>query len=688
MKMTSGADRAGLVPQTKETIPMAKQLVGPVERHVDKAVLGIAGLALIAVAAQFLVTSPNKLDLRNETVTPKTIDPKVQEFAQSVRQTVRSARPPEHEVEDLSSEFTAVAAEAGTAGTREAWPAVAALLPKVPLVGPPVVIEGEIELIEPPAPQKPRIASGRSTVFLPPDGGFPEGTELLYYTPTNWATVSAIVDVDELRTMQRNEYLPDREEVYFTRIEAQRQRMQPDGTWPETWEDVTLYQPFGADERRQPPDLKLVTEEDRLTVEYGAMNQLEGYFNELKRPNVQLSVLRPMPPEFVSPAYWEMPVITSRTDVLRMDDEYLYPDEKPADVPEDRYPDAPEAAVASTPGEDIEQRETLQEANRRRFREADELLARGNRENNVDLVIQAQNKWHEIMTAMDPRTQQRSPQSDIDRAMKLRQDAEQTILDIQRRRLRNLRGAEGPGGDAKPAAPKRQLLSAQQVWVHDALAGSIKSGATYRYRIRYRLYNRMAGLPNLLRNPQDATIPTIASAWSAPSDPVEIPPDRRYYLATAYDTRNEIGLEFYQWFEGVWTRPRGTEKFGIGDVLRFVARAPLPRRDDPTMADNAELNFGTDATLIDIEFDRPFPERALTRSRGFQFEDQPDTVAAFIDEDGHVFERSMSIDKSHPGRSEIRDKIWKPEPAAAAPKQPPIPGQGPPGKTRRPSRRP
>jgi hypothetical protein len=648
---------------------MAKQLVGPVERHVDKVVLGIAGVVLIAVVAKFLVTSPNKLEIRNEMVSPSSIDLKVREFAQSVRQTIRAATPPDHEVEVLGPVFDASAAPIPA----DDWPTVAALLPEVPLVGPPVVIEGDIRLISAPAPGKPRVVAGRSTFYLPPPEGVSEGDELQFEVPANWATVSSVVNVDQLRILQRDHYLPDREEVYFTRVEIQRQKLNADGSWPEDWDDVAPYLAFVEHERPQPPEIALTTEEDRITVSHIVMTEIEGYFNELKRPSVQLDILRPRPPEMVTETYWSLPVVTTRMDVLRMDDQYLYPEEKPTLNPDDRYPDAPIEVEAPTGDGGKEAGESLQDANRRRFKQADDLYSQGDRENSIDLVTQAQNVWLEIIAAIDA-TGQKSPQSDIDRAQKLRRDAEQLKLDIRRRLLRPQQTPQVPGG--APVAVLRPQMSTQQVWVHDALAGSLQSGTTYRYRLRVWLYNRMAGLPNLLAEPADATVPMVATEWSEPSKPVEIPPDRRYFLASAYNSRNEIGIEFYQWFEGVWTKPRGTEKFAIGDVMSFLARAPLPRRDDPEEVDNAELRFFADATLLDIEFDMPSPERARTRNRGFQFEDQPDTVAAFVDSDGHVFERSLNIDKSHPDRTAARERAWTaPRKLSSAPT--PTPGQSP-----------
>ena len=42
---------------------MAKQLVNPIERHIEKAIVGVAGLVLLGAIARYLVTSPNQIDL-------------------------------------------------------------------------------------------------------------------------------------------------------------------------------------------------------------------------------------------------------------------------------------------------------------------------------------------------------------------------------------------------------------------------------------------------------------------------------------------------------------------------------------------------------------------------------------------------------------------------------------------------
>ena len=45
---------------------MAKQLVSPVERHVEKGILGVAVVLLLGVVAMYLVSSPNQMELGGE----------------------------------------------------------------------------------------------------------------------------------------------------------------------------------------------------------------------------------------------------------------------------------------------------------------------------------------------------------------------------------------------------------------------------------------------------------------------------------------------------------------------------------------------------------------------------------------------------------------------------------------------
>ena len=84
---------------------MAKQLVNPLERHVEKGVLGLAVLLLLGVAAKFLVTSPNQIELGGETVAPNTIDQLLLQTASKTRERIRSARSETEDVTELAGDF-------------------------------------------------------------------------------------------------------------------------------------------------------------------------------------------------------------------------------------------------------------------------------------------------------------------------------------------------------------------------------------------------------------------------------------------------------------------------------------------------------------------------------------------------------------------------------------------------------
>src|SRR5262245_40492580 len=109
---------------------MAKQLVNPIERHAEKAVLALAGLALVYVIARYVVTTPNSLELAGERVTPSTIDQKVAQKAADAVARLRAAPPKTSIPEPLHTAFEAAVAPADF----PALPGVVALAPEVPLV--------------------------------------------------------------------------------------------------------------------------------------------------------------------------------------------------------------------------------------------------------------------------------------------------------------------------------------------------------------------------------------------------------------------------------------------------------------------------------------------------------------------------------------------------------------------------
>ena len=72
---------------------MAKQAVSPIERHVEKGVLGVTALVLLSAVAMFLVRSPNTLEMDGQEVGPGEIDDRVRAKAQTVRASINRFKP-------------------------------------------------------------------------------------------------------------------------------------------------------------------------------------------------------------------------------------------------------------------------------------------------------------------------------------------------------------------------------------------------------------------------------------------------------------------------------------------------------------------------------------------------------------------------------------------------------------------
>jgi hypothetical protein len=633
---------------------MAKQLVGPVERHVDKAVLGVAGLVLIGVVVKFFVSTPNQIELGRDVVTPGVIDEVVQAKAREVQERIRGARSPEQEdYERCYPEFENALDTFAFASLVKDLPMAWKIGPEVPLVGAPKVVEGYIKLVDVVRLPKPVVLTGRSTIeLIPPDAEIVDETMYAAYQfPVNWAIISSIFDIKEQRKRQAEAYIK-REEVYVGTVEVQRRTMRDDGTWSdEDWQ--LLVEPV-SDEGPPPlpPQVVLVKKEGNWVCTSESWLDVQGYVERLKHGPTQLSIMRPLLPPIINGDPWTMPIITSRRDVLLQDDELLYPEELPADVPEDRYPDAgaQEEAV-----EEEEEESTGQRAIRQKFDEAEELLDRAMKELNPDLAVQASNIL--VTLIQHPEV---GP-ADRQKAQRLQARAEQAERDILRERQKriheNIKG-RGPAGEEEQK-PTRELLAIQQLWIHDARPTSVEGGKTYQYRMRPLIFNRYAGLPRKLENPLDAAEVLIAGEWSEPSDPVYVEPERLFFATNVTSDRDtRVKVEIYQWFEGVTVKT--SEYFRVGEPLYEKSRADVPLPEAPEGYENALVEFEADATVLDIAPNRPYRERLEgAGGRGSRFRPSREKTVAFVDSNGRVFERIVTTDSLNPLLREMKKRVWR-----------------------------
>ena len=282
------------------------------------------------------------------------------------------------------------------------------------------------------------------------------------------------------------------------------------------------------------------------------------------------------------------------------------------------------------------------------YKEGERLLQQARKERSRDVAVQAINKFVGIVVnPVTSGTWKTKAEGKI-------VECKQLIRDIDRDRSK----PKQEGGDEGSA---RELLAVQQAWVYDGFAESIPGGKTYQYRIRLLLYNRYAGLPKKLLNPEDARLLHIAGPWSEPSDPVAIEADSRFFVTNTQRIAGgeRVLVEMYRWFEGVWVENRKAQ-FEVGDVVESVARAAVPMPNDPAGGvDRPQVQFEADAVVLDIDFDRRDRKR-IQSGKGVKFGQPADSPSVvFVDSAGRVFERLVELDKDDPDRTTVKKRVWK-----------------------------
>ncbi len=621
---------------------MAKQLVNPIERHVEKVVLGLAGVLLLGVAAKYLVTKPNYIELGAERVYPDTIDRHLAVKAEVVRQALRAHQPKTEEFNPILDEFVKNLRplEKVTQGSllRPAVP----IGPEVPIIDPFSSTVEKARLVEVVKLPKPQVTSGRMMITTEPDPT-KKGPEVA----VDWVTVSALFDRKAQSELQQRAYGMRYGEVIFGAPQLQRRERRPDGTWSDDdWADVDAWP---AARLARIPSVPLVTEGKQTFVPKDAAQAIDKFVEALKRPGEQLEAIRPLPPvEVTSPRSWTFPVLTSLHDVALQDDDYLYSTatEPAAAAPRlVRYPwllDSPaekpkEADKILTPAEEI----------RKAFQQADKLLESATKNKSLDEANEADNLYIDIME-----NPQATP-GDKSRAERGHQKAEQLIKDIKF-------GSEQPPGPGDPSkgAKTRELVPMQQMWAHDAKPGSLVNGRTYQYRMRPVILNRLIGFPEKFETPADATKPMTVGSWSEPTDAVTLEPASQFFVTRFDERKREVTAEMFQWYKGIWVETK--HKLKVGDRVLVEDRVDTPDPQDPESVYRAKVAFDPGATIVDIDFDRRVRERKAERG-GIKFLAPGDKTCAVVvlGPEGQLDERIELLDRSDPTKTALKSKVWK-----------------------------
>lgn len=613
---------------------MAKQLVGPLERNVEKLILGVVGLALLAAIALFLATSPNKIEIDGEMVGPGQIATKVYDKAEDIRGRISRARPDEEELtfEPLVDDFEEQIAAIDKAGVKEVMPSVVRFSPTVPIVDKAEKTTQDRTLVEVVPFQDPVATIGRSKFTFIDDNGQDR------YVESNWATVSAIFDVRSQTEKQQLEYGPKRRDVIFMPAQLQRRKMRTNGNWSdEDWEMVEAWPSetgYG-----KVPGVKLVRNQDQdWEAPRDTFKIIDSFYEKLRDPVIQLNVIRPLMPDVFLGDAWKLPIITVERDVLLQDMWYLYfgQDDAP-DSPENRYREVQRAAAGAGQEEQQTPEELINESKKwlRTARETCDLQA----------AIKAYNR------ALTAERHPNASRLEKGQAANLKRDANNVQDDIER-------GVCVPRGQGVVQEKKKEAPALQQFWVHDAKPGSIQPGQTYQYRMRPRIFNRLAAQPTMFSDPKLAETVIINGPWSTPTAPLSFPDDKFYYVIGADSRDNEVKLEFYRWFDGEWVKTRPSLQ--LGKPLYDEDRVELPNPNNPDEIDRPEVPFDMRGTIVDLDHKRDMKVRNQDRRGNVTFEPGPeDCVVVILDENGRLHERSVTADKNDPGRSFNNGRVFK-----------------------------
>ncbi|UCG17283.1 MAG: hypothetical protein JSV19_04470 [Phycisphaerales bacterium] len=645
---------------------MAKQAVGPIERHVEKGVLGICGLLLLAVIARYLGSSPNRTQIGAESVGPDTVHTALAEEAERLRQAVAREQPtpssernPVPKLREWMNDFYAAAGFLDP----ELRPRPLPPLPAVPDVGEKARAPGDkIELARflPPESVKAEVA-GRTVARVEPPVILLEASGVgdtfgdEYEMSFNWVTVSSIYNRNEQERLFREAgYHPGRREHYVLGADLQRRERNWDGSYSE-WQDITTYAPVKPP---APPQVIVMQTGLTPTVPIETREDVGYYAEAVRDPLNQLDLMRPLFPVPEAGDSWKLPEYEG-IDIQELDDEYFEAaDEVGSMRGQDRYADL----IEETPDADSEEDKIDQAIDDMRRRVKRGFVA-------VEEAEQARSELESLQT-------QASPGLSRSQSQALEELLNQ--IDAAIERLRRPRG--GGSGEAGQQAPPRPTAPVQVVWAHDLLGDSVVSGKTYQYRMRLRLYNRYCAYPPALKNPADAEKVVVLTEWSEPTQDVTIEQDTEFFLASL--TRDTVKAEIFKWVRGDWVKQ--SFPLEVGKPITGSKRMQLPSDPDGM---RQLVDFDTGAMVLYIDFDRSYRPVRKAPGGGMSLQPSKSTVAVvYADSKGRLQERLLAVDKDSDVRKEFqkkarrRPKVPKERPPTAPPEGPPRkPPLGPPG---------
>ncbi|NOT01615.1 MAG: hypothetical protein HOP29_13415 [Phycisphaerales bacterium] len=620
---------------------MAKQTVNIVERHVDKAVLGVCAAAFLATVALYLVSTPNRIELGSDTVGPDGIDQQVLDAAHKLRDAMTRAKAEEFTLEKPLPKLVEASSPLAYAKLDATIPAPVPMLPRVPGAVDPVPVAGEIELATVIAPIQPKVTHDRAMVAIPPPvqlsaersaSGVEPAAPVT--TDVNWVTVAALFDQQEqINVNKAAGYKVKDRNPYVVGVDLQRRARQASGEYGE-WTDVKAYLPARLPD---PPKVEIVEARRGKAPTTTSFEAVRQFFALVR--SVQAELARPLFPEVQYGRGWVYPKHTAM-DVPSLDRELCTSDSGQG-CPPRPYPDQWDVA----PNEDTAQK-SARELIEQTLGEAQAAL-------NSCQWAEARTLAQKIVDDAAARRNQ------IDQAKQLVERADQGERDEKTRKISPCAN-KGKDGHEDLSARRSQH---QVVWAHDvadAANGGAEPGKTYEYRMRVRLFNLFCAVPEPLKESEDATIVSVAGEWSEPTEELVIPMDTRFFLSSGSSRRNAAKVAVFKWYEGEWVT--GEFEVEVGQPIRGSARVPV-RVVDGGEVDKPLVDFDTGMACVDLDFE--YPDRTVkTSSKGVTLGPASPTIAmVYMDKQGELHQRSLLVDRSSEVFKEFKEKVFVPKTA-------------------------